>query len=151
MRRALTVLAVAAFLAGCAAAPRAPTAPAPPFDPQALVGRWQGEWRTFSKSGPAILDVPEVKDRRMVGRLYLTGYVAHFTGLTGRETEAAGTVSERDAAREEPGHECHDALGGVPGDGQILEPAAEPRRARPIPAGDERHHGVSGSSRGSAW
>ena len=96
MRRALTVLAVVAFLAGCAAAPRAPTAPAPPFDPQALVGRWQGEWRTFSKSGPAILDVLEVKDRRMVGRLYLTGYVAHFTGLTGRETEAEGTVSERD-------------------------------------------------------
>ena len=96
MRRALTVLAVAAFLAGCAAAPRAASAPAAPFDPQALVGRWQGEWRTFSKSGPAILDVLEVKDRRMVGRLYLTGYVAHFTGLTGRETEAEGTVSERD-------------------------------------------------------
>ncbi|MBI2017187.1 MAG: hypothetical protein HYS77_16885, partial [Candidatus Rokubacteria bacterium] len=72
------------------------SAPAAPFDPQPPVGRWQGEWRTFSKSGPAILDVLEVKDRRMVGRLYLTGYVAHFTGLTGRETEAAGTVSERD-------------------------------------------------------
>jgi hypothetical protein len=75
---------------GCAAAIPGPARA--PFDPQALLGRWQGEWRSPQGSGTAILDVREVNDRAVSGWMHLDNY---WTRFGAQEAEIRGAIVER--------------------------------------------------------
>jgi hypothetical protein len=75
---ALLATSAALALAGCAALGLAPVTPPPAsFDLQSLVGRWQGEWTRLDKSGRITLDITDVVDRKVSGRMSLEGFLSY--------------------------------------------------------------------------
>jgi hypothetical protein len=94
--RAWLGIALILVAAGCASSPQRPGQPptAGDFDPQLLIGRWQGQWQAALRSGPAYLDIRDVQGRAVSGRLYVENYGSMFGGTEGEPLEFTGSLSE---------------------------------------------------------
>ncbi len=68
----LVVLALG--VAGCGASTGVPTASPAAVDPAVLVGGWSGQWRSSDSAGTATLEIFEVNDGIVSGRLALERY-----------------------------------------------------------------------------
>jgi hypothetical protein len=87
--RAFLLASAVLALGACAALGLVSRTPPPAsFDLQGLIGRWQGTWTRLDKSGGITLDITDVVDRKVSGRMSLQG----FSSSEGRAEPVEGAV-----------------------------------------------------------
>ena len=89
------LLAGSLLAAGCAGGPASSPDSASAFDPQLLIGPWRGQWQTDLERGPAYLDIRDIQDQTVFGRLYLENYAGHVGATGGQDSPVTGILAAR--------------------------------------------------------